>query len=346
MKKVLIGMSGGVDSSVAAILLQQQGYEVIGLTFIFTDNFDVNDAIKVCEKLNIKLYIEDYRDEFKKTVIDKFIKDYNSGLTPNPCVVCNKEVKFNFLYNKMKEYNCDYIATGHYAKIVNGRLYQSDDLKKDQTYFLSQLSKKQLSKLLLPLEGITKNEVRNIAHKFNLINADRKDSTDVCFITSNFKDYMNDKVQNNIGEIIDIESNQIIGNHNGLTKYTIGQRKGLNIGGTTDRMYVVGKNTDKNILYVALSDNSEYLISTYCLVTNFNLIGEKIKNVKARFRYRQNLIDVEVEYLSDTSIIVNYPDGAKAVTPGQTCVLYYHNECIGGGIIKEVMKNSNKINYL
>lgn len=347
MKKVLAGMSGGVDSSVAAVLLQEQGYEVIGLTFKFTDEFDPNDAIKVCEKLNIKLHVVDYRKEFKKTVIDKFISDYNIGITPNPCILCNREVKFNFLYKQMKELNCDYIATGHYAKIIDGCLFLSEDLNKDQTYFLSQLTSTQLSSLLLPLEGITKDKVREIAQEHGLINANKKDSTDVCFITSNFKDYMPDKISSTTGNVIDVKTNQVIGQHHGLTKYTIGQRKGLNIGGTSSRMYVVGKNMEDNILYVALGDDSEYLISTSCLVKNFNLISpNQAKKAQARFRYRQTLIDVEIKYIDDNTILVEYPQGVKAVTPGQACVLYLENECIGGGIISEVRKNEKRMWYL
>lgn len=347
MKKVLIGMSGGVDSSVAALLLQKQGYEVVGLTFIFTDEFDATDAIKVCEKLNIQLYIEDYRKDFKKTVIDNFINDYKNGITPNPCVICNKEVKFHFLYQKMEELGCDYIATGHYAKIIDGNLYKSADLNKDQTYFLAQLTSNQLSKLLLPLEGLSKDKVRDIAHEHNLINANKKDSTDVCFITSNFKDYISNKVNNDPGDVINIETNQVIGRHQGLTKYTIGQRKGLNIGGSVNRMYVVGKNIISNSLYVAPGDDSDYLVSTSCLVNNFNLISkQKVTNGQARFRYKQQLVDVEIDYIDEKSIIVKYPLGVKAVTPGQICVLYFDNECIGGGIIKEVRKDEKKIWYL
>jgi len=346
MKKVIVGISGGVDSSVVAILLKEKGYEVIGVTFIFTDNFDTNDAKIVCEKLGIEHHIFDYRDIFKETVIDKFLLDYKSGLTPNPCVLCNKQVKFNFLYQKMLELNCDYIATGHYAKIENGKLYVSEDLNKDQTYFLAGLPKEKLSKLLLPLEGITKTQVREIASKYDLITANKKDSTDVCFINGNFKDYMNDKIKNQSGNVIDITTNKIIGRHDGLTKYTIGQRKGLNIGGNSSRIYVVGKNIDKNELYVASGLNDDYLISTSCLVTDFNLIGEKLENAQARFRYRQALTDVNIEYLDDSNIIVKYPNGVKSVTPGQACVLYRDNECIGGGIIKEVRKDDSKLWYL
>lgn len=347
MKKVIVGMSGGVDSSVAAILLKEQGYEVIGLTFIFTDDFDTNDAEKVCKNLNIQHHIVDYRAEFKEKIINKFINDYNNGITPNPCVLCNKEVKINFLYEKMLELNCDYIATGHYAKIKNGKLFISEDLNKDQTYFLSQIPSSKLEKLLLPLEGITKDVVRDIASKYNLENADKKDSTDVCFITNSFKEFMNNNINNKEGNVIDVVSNEIIGKHNGLTKYTIGQRKGLNIGGNTSRMYVVGKNKDKNELYVAIGDDNDHLISTSCIVTDFNLIsGDKITQLKARFRYRQPLTDVNIEYIDDNNIIVNYPSGVKSVTPGQICVLYNKNECIGGGVIKEVRKNNEKIWYI
>ena len=342
MKKVIIGMSGGVDSSVSAILLKQQGYEVIGLTFIFTDDFDATDAIKVCEKLNIEHHIIDYRNEFKKVVIDSFINDYNRGITPNPCVLCNKEVKFNFLYQKMLEYECDYIATGHYAKIMNGQLYKSNDPNKDQTYFLAQLSHEQLNKLILPLEGITKEQVREIARENDLINANKKDSTDVCFITNRFKDYISDKLTNKEGNIVDIDTNKIIGKHNGLTKYTIGQRKGLNIGGTIDRLFVVKKDLEKNILYVALGEDNNYLFSNSCIIDNVNFnTNERPIKCTAKFRYRALEYPVNLEYLENEQILVIY-DKIKAVTPGQACVLYDGEKCLGSGIIKEVCQDSKK----
>lgn len=347
MKKVLLGMSGGVDSTVAAIILQEQGYEVIGITFKFNEYFDPSDAIKVAETLNIKHYVLDYTEIFKEKVIDKFISDYNSGLTPNPCILCNREVKFKFLYDNMKKYDCDFIATGHYARIIDGKLFKSSDLNKDQTYFLSQLTSVQLSHLILPLEGINKDKVREIANKYNLINANKKDSYDICFITDKFKDFMSKEGKSTNGDIINVIDGELLGKHNGLNNYTIGQRKGLNIGGTTDRLYVVGKNIKSNVLYVSLGDDSEYLVSTSCLLTNVNLISKyKLNNVKAKFRYRQTETDVIVEYLDNNEAIVKYPNGIKAITPGQICALYNNDECIGSGIIKEVMKNNERLWYL
>lgn len=347
MKKVVIGMSGGVDSSVAALLLKKQGYEVIGLTFIFTEDFDCNDASKVCEILKIEHHIIDYRKIFKKEVIDKFINDYNSGITPNPCVLCNRFVKFNFLYENMKKYNADYMATGHYAKVINGKLYKSSDEQKDQTYFLCNITKEQLQSVLFPLEGIDKETVRQIAKDNNLINAAKKDSTDVCFITSNFKEYITDKIQNKKGNVINVITNEVIGTHGGLTRYTIGQRRGLNIGGTKERMYVVGKDIDKNILYIATGDDNDYLISTSCILEKVNMFSDnKPINCTAKFRYKQKDNDVEIEYLEDGNLLVKYPQGIKSVTPGQACVFYDGEECLGGGVIKEVRKNNEKLWYL
>ena len=347
MEKVILGLSGGVDSSVAAALLKKQGYEVIGITFKFVDNFDPKDAIKVAETLDIEHHIIDYREVFKEKVIDKFLSDYKSGITPNPCVICNKNVKLRFLLDEMYKFNADYIATGHYAKIKDNRLFKSVDLNKDQTYFLCEVTKEQLNKVLFPLEGISKDIVRNIALEYNLINANKKDSTDVCFITSKFKDYIVDKINNNKGSVIDVETNKVIGEHNGLNRYTIGQRKGLGIGGTKDRMFVVGKNVKDNILYIALGDTNNYLISDSCIVTSVNWLGDKkIDECTSKFRYRQQETNVDLELLNDTEVLVKYPQGVKSVTPGQACVFYNGDECLGGGIIKEVRKDNKKLWYL
>ena len=347
MSKVVIGLSGGVDSSVAAYLLLKKGYEVIGITFIFTEYFDSKDAIEVAKKLKIEHHILDYRDIFKEKVINKFINDYNIGITPNPCILCNRFVKFNFLYEAMVKYNANYFATGHYAINKNGRLFKSVDLNKDQTYFLSNITREQLNKVIFPLDGIEKKEVRLIAEELELVNALKKDSTDICFINTNFKDYMKDKLNNKEGKVINVINNYIIGKHNGLNNYTIGQRRGLNIGGQNDRMYVVGKNIEKNILYIAIGEDNEYLISTSCIVENVNLFSnEKIDKCKAKFRYRQNESDVILKWINDKTVEVFYQDGIKSVTPGQACVFYIGDECLGGGIINEVRKNNKKLWYL
>ncbi len=347
MKKIVVGISGGVDSSVAAHLLKSDGFEVIGITFRFTEEFDPHDAIETCKKLNIEHHILDYRKIFKELVIDKFINDYKTGLTPNPCVLCNRLIKLNFLYDAMVKYNADYFATGHYARVIEGKLFKSNDLNKDQTYFLSNITKEQLNKVIFPLDNIGKEKVREIANDEGLINANKKDSTDICFINSNFKEYIKSKLNNNKGPVINIETNEIIGEHNGLFTYTIGQRRGINIGGTTDRMYVVGKDIEKNILYIATGDDNNYLISTSCILENVNLFNnEKITKCKAKFRYRQEEMDVKLKWINDTSVEVIYEQGIKSVTPGQACAFYMDDECLGGGIIKKVKKNNEDLYYL
>ncbi len=346
MARVVVGMSGGVDSSVAALLLKNEGYEVVGITFQFIDDFDATDAVKVCEKLGIEHHVVDYREQFKSMIIDSFINDYKKGLTPNPCVLCNRDVKLKFLYDQMIEFNCDYMATGHYAKVIDGNLSKSVDLNKDQTYFLCQVPQERLKRILLPLEGIEKNKVRELASFVGLEVANKKDSTDVCFINAKFRDFLSLYVENNKGDIVDVKTNQVIGQHNGLSFYTIGQRRGLNIGGTEGKTYVVGKDMDKNILYIAMGDDNEYLMSDACLVSNFNYLGdEKIIDCKAKFRYRQQEIDVKLEWLDNNQVIVHY-DNVKSVTPGQACVIYVDDKCLGGGIISEVRKNNEKLWYL
>lgn len=347
MKRVAVGMSGGVDSSVAAFLLQREGYEVVGVTFRFIDDFDSTDAENVCKSLGIKHFVLDYRKQFKEKVIDKFIKDYKSGITPNPCILCNKYVKFKFLYDCLNEFDCDYIATGHYAKVIDGKLYKSEDVNKDQTYFLCEVTKEQLSKVLFPLEGIDKSVVREIARKNNLEVFNKKDSTDVCFISDTFNKYISGIIKKEPGDVIDVVTNKVIAKHDGLSKYTIGQRRGLNIGGTKDRMFVVGKDINKNILYIATGNDNSYLISDSCLVEELNWTSDKkVNKCTAKFRYRQEETEVELEFINDEEVLVKYPQGVKSVTPGQACVFYDGEYCLGGGIIKEVRKNNKKLWYL
>lgn len=346
MKKVVIGMSGGVDSSVAAYLLKKDGYEVIGISFRFIDDFNDTDAKNVCEKLGIEHHTIDYRESFKKEVIDTFVNDYKKGITPNPCVMCNRYVKLNYLYEQMKNFNADFIATGHYAKIKGDKLYRSADLNKDQTYFLSLVPLKIISRLIFPLEGIEKTKVREIAEEIGLDVAHKKDSFDVCFITDKFKDFMKENIKSKPGKIIDVETKEIIGEHKGLAFYTIGQRRGLDIGGTEGRLFVVGKDIDENILYVGMGE-TDYLISDECVLKNINLISYHHPSfATAKFRYRSKELPVIIEYLENEEIKLTYSSGAKGVTPGQTCAIYMGEECIGGGIIKTVRKDNQDLWYL
>lgn len=366
-KKVVIGMSGGVDSSVAAILLKEQGYDVIGLFMrnwdssvnndylgnpdlnsdICPQEKDYNDAIKVCEKIGIPLHRVDFVKEYWDYVFTYFLDELKKGRTPNPDIMCNKYIKFDYFIKEAKKLGADYIATGHYAKMENGYLCRSKDTNKDQTYFLSQLSKEQLQNVIFPLGDITKDKVREIAKKYDLVTASKKDSTGICFIGErNFKEFLKNYLPNQKGKIVNIETNEVLGEHIGLMYYTIGQRRGLDIGGNNERLFVVGKDLNKNILYVALGEDNEYLYSNSCIIDNINFNCEiRPKTCTAKFRYRAKDYPVELEYLDNQEILVKY-DNIKSVTPGQACVLYDGNKCIGGGIIKEVRKNNEKLWYL
>lgn len=367
MKKVVVGISGGVDSSVAALLLQKQGYEVIGLfmrnwdsladgefngpttnTGICPQEEDYNDAKAVCDKLGIPLYRKDFVKEYWDYVFTYFLDELKKGRTPNPDIMCNKYIKFDMFAKEANKLGADYIATGHYAKMEDGKLLRSKDTNKDQTYFLSQVSKEQLSNVIFPLGDIEKPEVRKIAEEHGLITAKKKDSTGICFIGErNFTNFLQNYLPNQPGDVVNIDTNEVIGKHIGLMNYTIGQRKGLNIGGTESRMFVVGKDLEKNILYICIGEDNNYLISDSCIVDNINwLANEKINNATAKFRYRQEDIPVELEFINDEEILVKYPQGVKSVTPGQACVFYNGKECIGGSIIKEVRKNNQKLWYL
>lgn len=368
MKKVVIGMSGGVDSSVAAILLKKQGYDVIGLFMrnwdssinndilgnpdlnsdICPQEKDYNDALKVCEKIGIPLHRIDFVKEYWDYVFTYFLDELKRGRTPNPDIMCNKYIKFDMFAKEARKLGADYIATGHYARLKDGKLLRGIDQNKDQTYFLSQLSSKQLENVLFPIGDLEKPEVRKIANEYDLITANKKDSTGICFIGErNFSKFLSNYLPNQTGDIVNIETNEVIGKHVGLMYYTIGQRKGLNIGGNSDRIFVVGKNLDKNILYVAHGDDNKYLISDSCIVEMVNWNADRnITECSAKFRYRQKDNDVKVKFLYDGNMLVSYEQGVKSVTPGQACVFYLGEECLGGGIIKEVRKNGEKLWYL
>ena len=368
VKKVVVGISGGVDSSVSALLLKKQGYDVIGLFMrnwdanlnndtlgnptlgenICPQEQDYNDALMICEKIGIPLKRVDFVKEYWDYVFTYFLDELKKGRTPNPDIMCNKYIKFDMFLNKAKELGADYIATGHFARLENGKLLRGIDNNKDQTYFLSQVTKKQLENVIFPVGNLTKSEIRDIAKENGLITYNKKDSTGICFIGErNFSKFLENYLPNIPGDIIDIETNEKIGEHIGLMYYTIGQRKGLNIGGNSSRMFVVGKKLKENILYVAFGDENEYLYSDSCIIDNVNFISdERPEKCSAKFRYRQKDNDVILEYLDNNEILVKYPNKVKSVTPGQACVLYLGEECLGGGIIKEVRKNNEKVWYL
>ena len=356
-KTVVIGMSGGVDSSVAAILLKEQGYNVIGLFMrnwdstinndylgnpnldndICPQEVDYNDALEVCKKLDIPLHRVDFVKEYWDNVFTYFLDELNKGRTPNPDVMCNKYIKFDAFVDKAKELGADYIATGHYAKMIDGKLYKAKDKNKDQSYFLAYVDKEKFKNVLFPLGDIEKPEVRKIALKYDLVTAKKKDSTGICFIGErNFTKFLENYLPNIPGKIVNIDTNEVVGEHIGLMYYTLGQRRGLHLGGNHNRSFVVKKDLENNILYVANGDDNKFLYSKEAIIENFNFLTDsKITDCQCKFRYRQNDIACHVEYIDDKTLKVSY-DNAKAVTPGQFCVLYDDDLCLGGGIIKEV----------
>lgn len=366
--KVIVGMSGGVDSSVAAIVLKKQGYEVEGLYMRNWDSFangeyndvpvgktgicpqeeDYNDAKAVCDKLGIKLHRKDFVKEYYDYVFKYFLDELKKGRTPNPDIMCNKYIKFDQFAKEAEKLGADYIATGHYCRLEEGVLKRGLDDNKDQTYFLSQVSNVQFKNVLFPIGNMLKSDVRKIAEEYGLITAKKKDSTGICFIGErNLTNFLSNYLPNTPGNIVNIDTNEVVGKHIGLMYYTIGQRRGLDIGGTSERMFVVGKDLGRNVLYICIGNDNEYLVTDSCILEDVNYLRKKkITRCTAKFRYRQKDVDVELEWLDNNKLLVRYPKGVKRVTPGQACVLYDGEECLGGGIIKEVQKNNKKLWYL
>ena len=379
-KKVLLGMSGGVDSSVSAILLQKQGYEVIGATMRLWENENnsednvtndaIRDAKKICEKLGIEHHVIDLREEFKKRVIDNFICSYQCAKTPNPCIECNKYIKFKTFYRIAQDLECEYMATGHYARIEFSEKYnqyilmKSKEEKKDQTYFLYGIDKTILSKVIFPLsEFKNKEEIRKIAQENGLEVANKKDSQEVCFIPNNdyisflkeqnkrndilknkklnlnnqaegiTKRYINakDTTQNAEGNII-LTSGEIVGKHTGLINYTIGQRKGLGIS-YKEPLYVLRLDKEKNQVIVGIEKE---LYSTKLTADELNFLlnidfSKKIE-VKAKIRYRAKEAEATLEVKNNIAN-VNFKEPQRAVTPGQSVVFYIDDIVLGGGKI-------------
>ena len=344
MKRVLIGMSGGVDSSVAAYLLQKEGYEVVGLTMsLFKSNKEegctsskvVEDAAKVCQKLGIEHHVVDYQDKFKCHIINYFINSYLNAETPNPCVECNKYLKFGLMWEEAKKLNCDYIATGHYAAIIDNKLCRIDS-PKDQTYFLYQIDKDLLNKILFPLQNYTnKDEIRRIAASIGLEVHDKKDSQDICFIESNdYTEYLEENLDKlpNKGNFI-LKDGTIIGEHKGIIYYTIGQRKGLGIS-YQHPLYVTNINKQTNEITLG---KEEDLYSTQIEITNINILVDEIpSNAKAKIRYRYDLTPCTIEKKDKDTLLITFYEPVKSATIGQSLVIYDNNVCIGGGKITNI----------
>ena len=354
MKTVVVGMSGGVDSSVAAHLLKRQGYNVIGLYMLNWEeesaqgacsaDSDFADVQRVCSALDIPYYSVNFSKQYQERVFKYFLAEYRAGRTPNPDVLCNREIKFGPFLEYALSFGADYIATGHYCGIEHSkvtRLLKAKDTNKDQTYFLNQVRESQLEKVLFPLSDLDKSEVRSLAEENNLTTAKKKDSTGICFIGErNFRKFLQNYLPAQSGKIMTLDGENV-GEHIGLMYYTIGQRRGLDLGGKhgeDGRWFVVKKDLENNILYVSHGDESP-LYSKACFVENLNWIGyipAPSFECTAKFRYRQGEQKVKVT-LSGSGALVEFDQPQRAVTEGQYAAFYDETACLGGGVIDKVI---------
>ena len=355
-KHIIVGMSGGVDSSVAAYLLLKSGYRVEGLfmrnweeddgTEYCTAKDDLIDAASVCEALNIKLHVANFAAEYWDNVFKHFLKEYEAGRTPNPDILCNKEIKFKALLDYATDLGADLIATGHYVrkKDLGSQTYllKGIDTDKDQSYFLSQVGESCLKKSMFPVGELNKSEVRGIAKNLNLSTFDKKDSTGICFIGERkFKDFLSQYVPAKVGNI-ETQDGKILGEHSGVAFYTIGQRQGLGIGGVKDQAdqpwYVIHKNIQKNVLIVAQGNEHLDLYSSSLTASQLFWINEQVPNLplrcSAKIRYRQSDQVCLVKNLQNGLLQVDFDEPQRAVTPGQHVVFYNDDHCLGGAIIE------------
>lgn len=347
MEKVIVGMSGGVDSAVAALKLKQCGYDVVG---IFMKNWnekdaqgectstqDYEDARQTCEKIGIPCYTVNFEKEYYERVFKYFLSEYKAGRTPNPDVLCNSEIKFSAFLDFAKKSGAEYLATGHYARIERTDdtlfLKKGLDNEKDQSYFLCMLKKEQLINALFPVGELKKQEVREIAKEYGLNVADKKDSTGICFIGErNFRKFLQSYIPAQPGDMVD-ETGKTVGKHIGLMYYTLGQRRGLDIGGPGGRWFVIKKDVKNNILVV--SQNEDLTLTSFCDVDNLNFINpvESCEfECSAKFRYRQPDQKVLIK-IKGTGAHIEFSEKQRAVTPGQYAVFYSKDICLGGGII-------------
>ncbi|WP_096156877.1 MULTISPECIES: tRNA 2-thiouridine(34) synthase MnmA [Bacillus] len=362
--RVVIGMSGGVDSSVAALLLKEQGYEVIGIFMknwddtdengVCTATEDYNDVIRVCNQIGIPYYAVNFEKQYWDKVFQYFLDEYKAGRTPNPDVMCNKEIKFKAFLEHAMELGADYLATGHYAQVEfrdgEYKMLRGLDENKDQTYFLNQLGQEQLSKVMFPIGNIEKKRVREIAKEAGLATATKKDSTGICFIGErNFKEFLSGYLPAQPGDMVTMDG-EVKGKHDGLMYYTIGQRQGLGIGGSGEPWFVVGKDLKKNVLYVGQGFENELLYSDSIIGVEMSWVSDNKPEGEfactAKFRYRQQDNPVRVTAIGDGKVKVVFDEPIRAITPGQAVVFYKGDECLGGGTIDQVFKNNEKLTYL
>lgn len=348
MKRVVIGMSGGVDSSVSALLLKEQGYQV---TALFMKNWEEQDAlgtchsaqdyadvIKVCETLDIPYYAVNFVKEYRELVFSHFLNELRLGNTPNPDILCNREIKFKAFLDKALELGADYLATGHYSQIDEGRLLKGKDASKDQSYFLYTLNRTILQKVLFPIGHLEKSQVRRIAKDRGLATSEKRDSTGICFIGKrDFKSFVGGYLGYNPGDFETL-SGKKVGRHDGIAFYTIGQRKGLGIGGQGEAWFVVGKDPLRNVVFVEQGEHNPALYKDHLVATDLSWVSLTPPPVlpyacSAKVRYRQNDQPCIIESIEQGRAYVRFCTPQRAITSRQSIVFYDQEICLGGGII-------------